>query len=262
MDHSYSWASLPPLGQPVEGCHLLPIETPLAAEHGLWGIRELVLAAKVVSLTRLHPKTLGRDWPHCYREEEVRAAELHFGQVLVAPLGHWDSEPYPSEEVVEAFYREVEVVEGLVAVHCTHGVNRTGYLICRYLVEKMKLESGEAIRRFGRARGQPLLRRSLVEHLLARGWEVGEHLLARGWDVGEHLLARGWEVGEHLLARGWEVGGAPPGHGWEVWEHLLARAWEGGKGRKTGQGRTRQGGSKLEVTRRVNAQQKQIREEE
>ena len=142
-------ASLPPLGQPVEGCHLLPIKTPLAAEHGLWGIRELVLAApgldKVVSLIRLHPRTLGRDGPHCYREEEVRAAGLRFGQVLVAPLGHWDSEPHPSEKVVEAFYREVEGVEGLVAVHCTHGVNRTGYLICRYLVERMGVEPGEVI---------------------------------------------------------------------------------------------------------------------
>ena len=178
MDRDYSWASLPALGQAVEGCHLLPIKTPLAAEHGLWGIRELVLAApgltKVVSLTRLYPKTLGRDGPHCYREEEVTAAGLSFGQVLVAPLGHWDSEPYPSEAVVFDFYREVEGVEGLVAVHCTHGVNRTGYLICRYLVERMGVEPEEAIERFGRARGQPLLRRTLVEHLMTRGWEGGE----------------------------------------------------------------------------------------
>lgn len=30
----------------------------------------------------------------------------------------------------------VALIEGeLIGVHCTHGLNRTGYMICRYLVE-------------------------------------------------------------------------------------------------------------------------------
>ncbi len=33
----------------------------------------------------------------------------------------------------------------LIGVHCTHGVNRTGYLICRYLVQKLKWEPESAI---------------------------------------------------------------------------------------------------------------------
>ena len=51
----------------------------------------------------------------------------------------------PSSRVVEQFYRAVEEVLGeeggggggreeggaLVGVHCTHGLNRTGYLVCR-----------------------------------------------------------------------------------------------------------------------------------
>ena len=40
----------------------------------------------------------------------------------------------PSEGVVHQFYRAVEGTEhGLIGVHCTHGLNRTGYLICRCL---------------------------------------------------------------------------------------------------------------------------------
>jgi atypical dual specificity phosphatase len=27
--------------------------------------------------------------------------------------------------------------EYFLGVHCTHGLNRTGYLICRYMVEKL-----------------------------------------------------------------------------------------------------------------------------
>ena len=33
----------------------------------------------------------------------------------------------------------------LIGVHCTHGVNRTGYLICRYLIQKLKWDPDVAI---------------------------------------------------------------------------------------------------------------------
>ena len=107
-----------------------------------------------------------------YRVEEVLAAGLTFGMVVTPPLGYADS-LYPSEETVEAFYREVEGEEGLVAVHCAHGINRTGYLICRYMVDRLGLQPEEAIARFNLARGFPLQRESLLEHLRSRGWRQG-----------------------------------------------------------------------------------------
>ena len=79
-------------------------------------------------------------------------------------------EPFPSEQVVEAFYREVEHEEGLVAVHCSHGLNRTGYLIIRYLVDRKGVEPEEAIRRFNKARGFPLQRASILNYITSRGW--------------------------------------------------------------------------------------------
>lgn len=36
-------------------------------------------------------------------------------------------------------------VGGIVAVHCTHGVNRTGYLICRYLIDVLGWSPDRAI---------------------------------------------------------------------------------------------------------------------
>ena len=38
-----------------------------------------------------------------------------------------------------------EFVDGLIGVHCTHGVNRTGYLICRYLIERLQWNPDKAI---------------------------------------------------------------------------------------------------------------------
>ena len=39
-----------------------------------------------------------------------------------------------------------------VAVHCTHGFNRTGFLIVSYLVEKMDMELELAIETFAKMR--------------------------------------------------------------------------------------------------------------
>ncbi|XP_064381982.1 RNA/RNP complex-1-interacting phosphatase homolog isoform X2 [Halichondria panicea] len=55
----------------------------------------------------------------------------------------------------------------VVAVHCTHGVNRTGYLLCRYLMQEKSFTADRAIRKVQEARGhvmkkylEPLRKRS------------------------------------------------------------------------------------------------------
>lgn len=57
-----------------------------------------------------------------------------------------------SENVVKAFIKIVdEFLERnsdndlLIGVHCTDGVRRTGYLICRYMVEKMGVSINDAL---------------------------------------------------------------------------------------------------------------------
>ena len=129
---------------------------------------------KVISLVNLDKKEVCKGGPKMYTREEVYGEGLLLGEVLCKPVGHpWDSEPYPSDEVVEQFLKEVDV-EGLVAVHCTHGLNRTGYLICRYLIQKCGVEPREAVARFNEARGFPMRREILLHHLYNRSWEKNE----------------------------------------------------------------------------------------
>lgn len=40
----------------------------------------------------------------------------------------------------------------LIGVHCLHGLNRTGYIICAYLIQVDKVTAGDAINRFKIAR--------------------------------------------------------------------------------------------------------------
>ena len=65
-------------------------------------------------------------------------------------------EPPTAEETEEFINKCKEFVKAnpdkMIGVHCTHGCNRTGFLICAYLAEVMKVDILEAINIFNRAR--------------------------------------------------------------------------------------------------------------
>lgn len=57
-----------------------------------------------------------------------------------------------SENLVKAFIKIVdEFLERnsdndlLIGVHCTDGVNRTGYLICRYMIDRLGMSINDAL---------------------------------------------------------------------------------------------------------------------
>ncbi|GFY62764.1 hypothetical protein TNIN_193741 [Trichonephila inaurata madagascariensis] len=53
----------------------------------------------------------------------------------------------------------------IIALHCTHGINRTGYLICRYLIEHLRYSPQEALNTFALKRGYSIERRNYIEAL-------------------------------------------------------------------------------------------------
>ncbi|XP_016970346.1 RNA/RNP complex-1-interacting phosphatase homolog isoform X2 [Drosophila rhopaloa] len=53
----------------------------------------------------------------------------------------------------------------LIGVHCTHGVNRTGYLICYFMISVMKKSPEEAINNFSAARGHEIERENYLSSL-------------------------------------------------------------------------------------------------
>ncbi|KAF7247528.1 RNA/RNP complex-1-interacting phosphatase [Varanus komodoensis] len=54
---------------------------------------------------------------------------------------------------VRKFLWENAENDKLIGVHCTNGINRTGYLICRYLIDVEGWDPETAIQAFGEARG-------------------------------------------------------------------------------------------------------------
>ncbi|KAG5272760.1 hypothetical protein AALO_G00169000 [Alosa alosa] len=78
----------------------------------------------------------------------------------------------PSDPTILSFKRAVrkflldnEDNDKLIGVHCTHGLNRTGYLVCRYLIDVDGIEPKKAIELFNTSRGHNIERQNYIDDL-------------------------------------------------------------------------------------------------
>lgn len=100
-----------------------------------------------------------------YKAEDVPES-LHCVKIFTA--GH----EIPSDAAILSFKRAVRRFlcentdnDKLIGVHCTHGLNRTGYLICRYLIDVDGVDPHEAIKLFNSSRGHAIERQNYLKDL-------------------------------------------------------------------------------------------------
>lgn len=90
----------------------------------------------------------------------------------------------PSREQVHSFIELVDEFNAshpleIIGVHCTHGFNRTGFLICSYLVEKFDYDVAAAIQTFAASRPPGIYKQEYINELFHRyGDEDDEPLQA------------------------------------------------------------------------------------
>jgi len=77
----------------------------------------------------------------------------------------------PSQSLLIQFCRTVrnflkENPEKLIGVHCTHGLNRTGYFVCSYIVLHNNVSPSDVIRNFEIARGHRMERPNYINAIM------------------------------------------------------------------------------------------------
>ncbi|XP_026463799.1 RNA/RNP complex-1-interacting phosphatase [Ctenocephalides felis] len=79
----------------------------------------------------------------------------------------------PDPKIVQEFFDTVDDYirncgnsESFIGVHCTHGVNRTGFFICSYMIRRLGFHPQQAIRLFEEARGHKIERNNYIQALL------------------------------------------------------------------------------------------------
>ena len=80
----------------------------------------------------------------------------------------------PSDWIIKMFCSKVAKFEeknkennSIILVHCTHGLNRTGFLVCSYLMRNKGLTASKAIDCFEKARGHKISRETYLTELLS-----------------------------------------------------------------------------------------------
>ncbi|KAL5516266.1 hypothetical protein EMCRGX_G001552 [Ephydatia muelleri] len=164
------WLDFSPYGKPIQNTRIIATKSPMRKEFGLEKAKELT---PTLLVDRLHQDgyTLGHVIDLTFTDRYYSPQEFrHLG------VGHQKvkvpGKEIPGDDIFAQFsvalnnFLSDKTKDGqFVAVHCTHGINRTGYLICRYLIEKNGMSAESSIRAFNQARGHEIENKEYVEKL-------------------------------------------------------------------------------------------------
>ena len=194
------WEDYTNIGSVVQGTKFIAFKVPLS-KHKEWNLTELKRTVPrlkhIIDLTNTS---------RYYQPSSCRDLGLGHNKIFVP--GH----VVPTRRIVDQFYSAVAAArgagdaEGLIGVHCTHGLNRTGYLVCRYMIERDGVPPDQAIAAFDTARGHPQERENYLEHLKSKGWENEPEVSEEPRPSprpsrGKHRARGGWRDGSSWGSR-------------------------------------------------------------
>ncbi|XP_033991535.1 mRNA-capping enzyme [Trematomus bernacchii] len=167
------WRNCPRRGQPV-AAKFLPMKTMLGPRYD----------DQVPEENRFHPGMLSNflkslkvkmgllvdltNTTRFYDRNDIEKEGIKY--VKLSCRGHGES---PSKETTTSFitlcenFIEKNPTE-IIGVHCTHGFNRTGFLVCGYLVEKMDWSVEAAVAAFTQARAPGIYKGEYLKELFRR----------------------------------------------------------------------------------------------
>ncbi|KAL0880039.1 hypothetical protein ABMA27_002532 [Loxostege sticticalis] len=164
------WIPYKACGKVIEGTRFICFKVPLkktVQTHNkeikeIWDIQTLLSTipnlGAVIDLTNT---------ARYYDPRELQAAGVLHKKILMP------GRIIPPEEKVIEFMDAVDEFLGkdcdyLVGIHCTHGLNRTGYMVCRYMRDRLGVEGKDAIKRFEAARGYQIERENYIADILGK----------------------------------------------------------------------------------------------
>ncbi|XP_047990196.1 RNA/RNP complex-1-interacting phosphatase homolog [Leguminivora glycinivorella] len=164
------WIPYKACGKVIEGTRIVCFKVPLRkgvqvhnkAIEEIWDIQTLLTTLPnlggVVDLTNT---------ARYYNPAELREAGVLHKKILMP------GRVIPPENKVTQFMDTIDEFLGkdcdtLIGVHCTHGLNRTGYMVCRYMRDRLGIQADDAISRFEKARGYKIERENYVADILGK----------------------------------------------------------------------------------------------
>ncbi|XP_075699356.1 uncharacterized protein LOC142664197 isoform X2 [Rhinoderma darwinii] len=156
------WRSLTAIGQRVPGSRFIAFKVPLkgvtnqrVTQNQKFTPKDLVTAIRsqneelglIIDLTNTERYYTTKDLP-----KSILYVKLHTAGLKIPD----DATIHQFKRVVWKFLAANSDNDRLIGVHCTTGINRTGYLICRYLIDVDGWRPLHALSAFSQARGHPI----------------------------------------------------------------------------------------------------------
>ncbi|XP_054854289.1 RNA/RNP complex-1-interacting phosphatase isoform X2 [Eublepharis macularius] len=165
------WTHYLPLGKRISGTRFIAFKVPLKQSFE-WRLapNERFSPLDLVNQIREQKEELGLiiDLTYTARYYEPEELPDRLQHCKIMTVGHEipDNETVVKfKSVVKQFLMENQHNDKLIGVHCTHGLNRTGYLVCRYLIDVEGMDPNMAIELFNRCRGHSIERKNYISDL-------------------------------------------------------------------------------------------------
>ena len=193
------WLKYKPVGDVIEGSRFLAIKTPLDNRRKFNCTNAISIAEEqsgrrvgmVIDLTNTDKYYN----PSTFIDEGIRYLKIK------VPSFKGKERIIPPRNLVEQFHNAVNEFENdnqfnndLILVHCTHGLNRTGYFVCKYLIDRQSVPPPTAIQMFNHARGHSMEREHYINDLLRKPSTINaytNHHIGRGRNDFCSLRGRG-----------------------------------------------------------------------
>ncbi|XP_034518922.1 uncharacterized protein LOC109488633 isoform X3 [Ailuropoda melanoleuca] len=153
------WRTVTPIGHPLPGTRFIAFKVPLkgAVNQRLTPTQKFTPKDLISAIKALNVELgLIIDLTYTTRYYEVKdlPKSIHYKKLYTVGLEVPDNATILQfKKWVRKFLWENAENDKLIGVHCTNGINRTGYLICRYLIDVEGWDPDTAIQAFGEARG-------------------------------------------------------------------------------------------------------------
>ncbi|XP_041867928.1 RNA/RNP complex-1-interacting phosphatase-like [Melanotaenia boesemani] len=166
------WLDYCPVGQRIPGTRFIAFKVPLkpclnllvpeSCAFGLWDLLDAVKSQK-------HELGLIIDLTFTTRYYKLTDVPQSCSYIKIFIEGHKvpsDIAILSFKQAVRGFLKENQDNDKLIGVHCTHGLNRTGYLVCRYLIDVDGVDPPTALKLFNDNRGHCIERKNYLHDLL------------------------------------------------------------------------------------------------
>jgi len=167
------WLDYSKMGQIIENSNIIAMRVPLKAEFSELEESEKFSVQNAIDMVEQKDRQVGMVINLCFTDKYYDVMDFKSKGAPVEKI-MVPGQTVPEEKYIRMFCDAIVEFERnnkdsnkIVLVHCTHGLNRTGFLICSYLIRVKGITPAEAVKSFEEARGHKIKRQYYVDALLA-----------------------------------------------------------------------------------------------